>query len=124
MIRMHELQHDEGWSDSEADRIAQAVQLRTEVRCLICESRSTAVEHVEEHREKDQVSCRNQFHTLEVIGANLGGDGNCSEPTRGIAQRQQCGQYGEDFSVANSARPRCQGFGVSGRVGHVVSLSF
>ena len=104
MIRMHELQHDECRSDSEADCIAEAVQLCAEIRRLICESRSAAIEHIEEHGKENQLSCRNQFDTLEVIRAHFGGDGDCSEPARSIAQRQQCRQHRKDFSVANPAR--------------------
>ena len=90
MIGIRQLQQDEARSNSEADRIAETVQLCSEIGRLIGQTCGAAVEHVEQHRQEDQRRGRDEdFRVANSFGPDFGRDGNGTKAAGRVAERQQ-----------------------------------
>ena len=98
---MQQPQHQEGWGDAEAHAVAKAVELRAEIAGLTCQTGDAPVEHVEQHRQKDQNSRDEQELVPGRIGSHAGGVRDRAEAARRVAQCQQRGKDGKDFSPAD-----------------------
>jgi hypothetical protein len=70
---------------------------------LPCEPGDAAVEHIEQHGQKDQNSRDEQELVAGRIGSHAGGVRDRAEAARGVAQRQQRGKDGKDFPSADKS---------------------
>ncbi len=92
---MDDPQHQKGRRHAEAHRVAQAVELRPEFARLLGPAGHAAVEHVEQHGQKDQHGRQEQVVLAGRVGADLGRERDGPETASRVPQRQQRGEDGE-----------------------------
>jgi hypothetical protein len=83
------------------NRVAQAVELGAKITRLPREAGDAAVEHIEQHRQKDEDSGDEQELVAGRIGSDAGRVRDRAETARRVAQCQQRGKNGKDFPPAD-----------------------
>src|SRR5207247_5589175 len=83
-------------SYSEGNDVCEGVQLETEIRCGVRESRNPAVQHVQEDCDSDRQGC------IVVISSHRGDDGEIA--AEDIAYRKKAGKY--ENGAPEPASPR------------------
>lgn len=103
--RVFDFQHQECRRHAEADGVAQAVELGAEFAGLLGPPRDAAIEHVEQHRQKDEYGRQKQVVLTGRVGTDFGRKGDRSKSAGRVPQREQRGEDGEHLGAFYEVAP-------------------